>query len=54
MPPRMAAARSSIEMPRAHMAPGSALMRSAVLAPKTATRLTPGRMLMRWPIWMFP
>ena len=42
-----------MEMPRAHMAAGSALMRMADLAPKTATRLTPGRMLRRWPIWMF-
>ncbi len=53
MPPRMAADRSSIEMPRAHIAAGSALMRMADLVPNTATRLTPGRMLMRWPTWMF-
>ena len=36
-------------MPRAHMADGSALMRMADLVPKTLTRETPGRMLMRWP-----
>ena len=50
---RMAPARSSIEMPRAHIADGSALIRMADLVPKTTTWLTPGRMLMRWPTWVF-
>ncbi len=48
----IAAARSSTEMPRAHMADGSALMRTADLVPKTFTRDTPGRMLIRWPTWV--
>ena len=39
-------------MPRDAMADGSALMRTADLEPKTFTRLTPGRMLMRCPTWV--
>ena len=34
-------------MPRAAIADGSALIRTADFEPKTFTRLTPGRMLMR-------
>ena len=43
-----------MEMPRAHMAEGSALMRIADLVPKTLTRDTPGKMLIRWPICVLP
>ena len=39
-------------MSRAHIAEGSALMRMADFVPKTTTRETPGRMLMRWPTWV--
>ena len=48
----IAAAKSSTDMPRAHMADGLALIRIADFAPNTPTLLTPGRMLMRWPTWV--
>ena len=53
VPFRMAALMSSTEMPRAAKREGSTLMRTADLVPNTITRLAPGRILMRWPIWVF-
>ena len=50
----IAALRSSIVIPRAHIAEGLALMRIADLVPKTFTLDTPGRMLRRWPTCVLP
>jgi len=45
----IALAKSSTEIPRDAIAEGSALILIADLVPKMFTRLTPGRMLIRWP-----